>query len=96
MVIYLRFIVWCEGLLQVFHTTGFLIYLWLKPAPVQVVPVKGTGFTGTGVVCQFSTLGLTLLFPSSTVHFWSKDSSVVEGVGEGWGLPTPGVLVGVL
>ena len=66
MVIYFRFIVWCEGLTQGFHTTGFSSYLWLKPAPVQVVPVKGTGFTGTGVVCHFSTLGLTLLF--TTAH----------------------------
>ena len=65
MVIYFRFIVWCEGLTQGFHTTGFSSYLWLKPTPVQVVPVKGTGFTGTGVVCHFSTLGLTLLF---TIH----------------------------
>ena len=52
----LLYTVWYEGLSQVFHTTGFLLYLWLKPAPVQVVPVKGTGFTGTGVVCLFSTL----------------------------------------
>ena len=36
----------------------------LIPVPVQVLPVAGTGFEGTGVVCRFRHRGWTRLFPT--------------------------------